>query len=155
VPDIAARIEAGALDVGGVLAAASSPDCGGVAVFIGTVRTSAAVPGNDDKAVVRLDYDAHPTLAEARLRALAGEAAARWGLERVVALHRTGSCDVGEPSVVVACGAPHRTEALEACRWMIDAIKTTVPIWKREVYADGSSWLGAEGAHPPEARVGP
>ena len=95
---------------------------------------------------MRLDYEAHPTLAHERLQSIAREAAERWGLDRVVAVHRTGACEIGEPTVVVACGAAHRAEALDACRWMIDTIKTTVPIWKREVYADGSAWIGAEGA---------
>jgi molybdopterin synthase catalytic subunit len=134
------------LDVSGAIAAAHAPSCGGIGVFLGTVRTSAAAPDHGDTPVVRLDYDAHPSLAGERLREIAEEAADKWALERVVAWHRTGACDVGEPTVVVACGAPHRGDALEACRFIIDTIKSTVPIWKREVYADGSSWLGAEGA---------
>ena len=145
---VRAALSPDALDPGALVAATMAPECGGIGVFVGCVRSSAAVAGHRDKAVVRLDYEAHPTLAEARLGALAREAGARWGLERVVAVHRTGSCDLGEPTVVVACGAAHRAPALEACRWLIDAIKSTVPIWKREVYADGSSWVGAERAEP-------
>lgn len=133
-----------ALDVGAVIAEVSDADCGGIAVFVGTVRTSAAAPGAR-RTVVRLEYEAHPTLAPRRLTEIAEGAGARWDLRRLVAVHRTGSCDIGEPTVVVACAAPHRGEALDACRWIIDTIKGTVPIWKREVYADGSSWLGAEG----------
>jgi molybdopterin synthase catalytic subunit len=147
--EIHARVEERPLDVTAAIAAASGPESGGVGVFIGSVRTDSAAPGNEDKPVVRLDYEAHPTLASERLAAIARDAAARWGLQRVVALHRTGTCELGEPTVVVACGAVHRAEALDACRWMIDTIKTTVPIWKREVYADGSAWLGSEGAADP------
>jgi molybdopterin synthase catalytic subunit len=145
VPEISVGISEEPLDVKAVIASAAGPECGGIGIFVGTVRTSAAVPERSDTPVVRLDYEAHPTLAEERLRAIARDAAGRWGLERVGAWHRAGSCDVGEPTVVVACGAEHRGDALDACRWIIDTIKTTVPIWKREVYADGSSWIGAEG----------
>ena len=144
-PPIDAAIGDDPIDVAAAVARVASPDCGGLGVFVGTVRTSAAAPGRADAAVVRLDYEAHPELAPRRLRAIAEDAAARWDLRRVVVQHRTGSCGVGEPTVVVACAAPHRGDALDACRFVIDAVKTTVPIWKREVYADGSSWLGAEG----------
>ena len=144
--DITTGISERPLDVSSAIADAAAPECGGIGVFVGTVRTSAAAAGRGDTAVVRLYYEAHPTLAAGRLREIAEAAAHKWPLESVSAWHRTGSCDVGEPTVVVACGAAHRGDALEACRWIIDTIKTTVPIWKREVYADGSSWLGTEGS---------
>ncbi|MFN2490029.1 MAG: molybdenum cofactor biosynthesis protein MoaE [Actinomycetota bacterium] len=134
------------LDVSDALATASAPSCGALGIFVGTVRTSAAVAGNADKPVVRLEYEAHLPLADSRLRSIAEEAASKWDLGRITARHRIGACEVGEPTVVVACAAPHRADALEACRWIIDTIKSTVPIWKLEVYADGSSWLGAEGS---------
>jgi molybdopterin synthase catalytic subunit len=85
-------------------------------------------------------------MAAKELEDLALEAASRWPLRRVVALHRTGICVLGEPTVVVACSAPHRDEALEACRFLIDSIKGGVAIFKKEIYADGSSWAGMEGA---------
>lgn len=129
------------LDPNAALHSVSSPEIGGIGIFVGTVRVSAAVSGNEDKGVVQLDYEAHPTLARSRLKEIAREAAAKWDVRRVVAHHRIGTCEVGEPTVVVACGAPHRADALEACRWIIDELKVTVPIWKREDYADGSSWV--------------
>ena len=132
------------LDIAGAIAAASDPSCGAVASFIGTVRESAAVPGNVEKPVTMLDYEAHPTLAASRMEEIAQEATDKWSLGRVVAVHRTGRCSLGEPTVVVACGSAHRAEALEACHWIIDEIKATVPIWKKEIYADGSSWVGPE-----------
>ncbi|CAN5681990.1 molybdenum cofactor biosynthesis protein MoaE [soil metagenome] len=134
------------LDVAGAIAGASAPGCGGIGVFVGTVRTSAAAPGRDDTPVVRLQYEAHPSLAADKLGQVARAASERWDIHRIVAWHRSGACAIGEPTVVIACGAAHRSDALEACHWIIDTVKTTVPIWKREVYADGSSWLGAEGA---------
>ena len=139
---IAVSVSEAPLDVAAAIAAASGPEIGGIGVFVGTVRDSSSVATNSDKTVVALDYDSHPSLAEQRLRAIAGEAATKWDLRRVVAIHRSGHCELGEPTVVVATGAPHRADALEACRWIIDTIKSTVPIWKREAYADGSSWVG-------------
>ena len=130
------------LDVGRAVAAVSGPEIGGVAAFVGTVRVSPSVPHGGP--VVSLEYDAHSELATERLREIATAAAARWDVRKLIAVHRTGTCDVGEPTVVVACGAPHRRDALEACRWIIDEIKTTVPIWKRELYATGAAWVGAE-----------
>jgi molybdopterin synthase catalytic subunit len=132
------------LDVAGAVAAVTGPEIGGVGIFVGTVRNSAA-EANAGKAVTSLDYEAHVSLAEQRLSEIAREASVKWDVRRITAIHRTGHCELGEPTVVVACGAPHRGDALEACRWMIDTIKSSVPIWKREGYADGSSWVGSDG----------
>jgi molybdopterin synthase catalytic subunit len=133
-----------ALDVQALVDDATDPACGGIGVFIGTVRNSAAATHNSGRRVIRLEYEAHETLAGTKLEEIAFEASEKWGLRRVVAIHRTGLCELGEPTVVVACSAPHRAEALEACRFMIDTIKATVPIFKKELYADGSSWVGAD-----------
>jgi molybdopterin synthase catalytic subunit len=146
VTTITAAISEEPLDPAAAVAAVGDPSCGGIGVFVGTVRTTAAIPSHSDQPVTRLDYEAHPTLAESRMRSLLEEAAARWDLHHVLAEHRTGECELGVPTVVVACSAPHRGDALDACRWIIDEIKATVPIWKREVYADGSEWVGAEGS---------
>jgi molybdopterin synthase catalytic subunit len=131
------------LDLTGPLAAASGPGCGGIGVFVGVVRESPSVETNSERSVIALEYEAHEAGAEQRLGEITREAVARWGLLGVSALHRIGRCELGEPTVVVACGAPHRAEALDACRWVIDTIKDTVPIWKREIYTDGSDWVGA------------
>jgi molybdopterin synthase catalytic subunit len=143
MPSVTTRISAEPLDISEAITHASHPELGGMALFIGTVRASAAVAGNEDRAVTSLDYEAHPTLAETKLAEIAHTAAGKWDVRRVFAVHRTGKCELGEPTVVVACGAPHRGEALEACRWIIDTIKAEVPIWKREVYADSgdSAWV--------------
>ena len=133
-----------ALDVGAALARVGRPEVGGIGIFVGTVRVSPA--GDDrDRAVVRLEYEAHPTLALERLEDVVRDARTKWELQEVVAWHRIGACAVGEPTVVIACGAAHRAAALEATRWIIDELKATVPIWKKEVYADGSTWIGTEG----------
>lgn len=131
------------LDVAALISSANDPSSGGIASFIGTVRETAAVDGNQDKRVTHLDYEAHPSLAAEKLTEIARYAAERWSLVRVVAVHRSGTCAVGDPTVVIVCAAAHRAEALDACRWLIDELKAAVPIWKKEIYSDGSSWVGA------------
>lgn len=144
MPSTKTAISPEPLDVAGTIADVSAPSCGAVASFVGIVRESAAVPSNSDKSVTMLDYEAHPTLAPERLQEVAQAAVAKWNLERVVAIHRVGACELGEPTVVIACGSAHRGDALDACRWLIDEVKASVPIWKKEIYADGSSWVGSE-----------
>ena len=137
-------IEPRPLDVAGAIDEASADEASAVAAFVGTVRATAAIAAHAGDRVVSLEYDVHLGLAEQRMREIAAEAAEKWGLLRVVAIHRSGLCKLGEPTVVVACSAAHRAESLDACRWIIDEIKATVPIFKREVYESGSSWVGAE-----------
>ena len=134
-------ISESALDVAGAIASVADDTTGATAAFVGTVRAEAAVPENLDKPVTKLEYETHTSLAEEKMREIAASAAQRWNLARVTAIHRTGTCELGEPTVVIACSAPHRSEALEACHWIIDEIKREVPIWKREVYSDGSAWV--------------
>ncbi len=143
MPDIHVSLESGPLDIAALITRAESPGAGGLGVFIGTVRSSAAVEANSSKDVVRLDYEAHPTLALEKLTEASQATAARFDLIKVVAVHRTGTCPIGEPTVVIACSAAHRGQALDAARFLIDTIKETVPIWKSEVYDDGSAWVGA------------
>jgi molybdopterin synthase catalytic subunit len=147
---IKTSVSADPLDVAGAIAEVSDPACGGIAVFIGTVRSSAAVSGHEEDTVEQLDYDAHPDLAVEQIEAVAQEAARRFGIRRITAVHRTGPCDLGEPTVVVATSAPHRGDALDACRFTIDEIKAKVPIWKREVYEgeEDSAWVGTEAPKP-------
>ena len=114
-------------------------------MFVGTVRDSAASSENEERPVIRLEYEAHQDLAEQTLAAIAEETAGKWDVRKMVVLHRVGVCELGEPTVVVAVAAPHRADALESCRHIIDAVKSSVPIFKKEVFADGSTWVGAEG----------
>ncbi|MDQ3939880.1 MAG: molybdenum cofactor biosynthesis protein MoaE [Actinomycetota bacterium] len=127
------------LDVPGAIAEATDETCGAIAVFVGTVRRTPAEASHSD--VTALEYTAHPRLAPAKIEEIARRAAEKWHLARVIAVHRIGLCRVSEPTVVIACSAPHRAEALEACHWIIDEIKTGVPIFKREIYRDGSAWI--------------
>ena len=136
-------ISAEPLDLSAAVTHVSDPQIGGIAMFVGTVRSSASVDSNHNRTVVSLNYEAHPTLAARRIEEIAATAGRKWDLTSVYAVHRTGACELAEPTVVVACGAEHRGDALEACRWIIDSIKAEVPIWKQEVYADAgdSAWV--------------
>jgi molybdopterin converting factor subunit 1 len=130
------RIGPEPLDVGLPVRLVSGTDCGAVVSFVGTVRSS-----NAGKAVVRLEYEAYPDMALRVFDRIAEEARERWGC-RVVIHHRTGSLDPGVLSVVIAAAAPHRADAFEACRHAIEALKKDAPIWKKEIYPDGTSWVG-------------
>lgn len=125
------------LDVAEVLAAVEDPGSGGVVSFTGLVRE---VDGG--RAVTELEYVAHPTAA-ARLQEVAAAVAAELPVRAVAALHRTGVLAIGDVAVVVAASAAHRGEAFEAARRLIDDLKHTVPIWKRQRFADGEQeWVG-------------
>jgi molybdopterin synthase catalytic subunit len=118
------------------------PDCGALALFCGTARDHAG----DRLGVEELVYEAYVEQALPRLAAVAGEMRARWPvLGRIALLHRTGSLALGDVAVVVAVSAPHRRESFEAARFGIDAIKASVPIWKKERWDGGSDW-GVDGA---------
>jgi len=88
-----------------------------------------------------LEYDVYPEMAEQQIRAIVAEAERRWGVERVAVAHRYGRLEIGEASVVIVVATPHRAEAFDACRYIIDTLKATVPIWKKEVATDGEEWV--------------
>lgn len=120
-----------------MLAAVADPRAGGHGVFIGTVRD-----GDHGRAVSALAYEAHPSALPA-LQALCAREAASEGVVAVAAVHRTGNLVVGDVAVVVAVSAVHRAQALDTARRLIDAIKQEVPIWKRQLFADGDEeWVG-------------
>lgn len=126
-----------ALSVDEVLAAVNDPGSGGTVVFVGTVRDA-----DDGRAVETLRYSAHPTV-DVALREVAEHVAATHPVTALAAVHRVGDLVVGDLAVVVAASCPHRSEAFAACRALIDELKATVPIWKNQVFADGSQeWVG-------------
>jgi molybdopterin synthase catalytic subunit len=131
------------LPVADASAWAVRPGCGAVVSFSGTARDQA--DGRDG--VLGLEYEAYDDPAVARMRAIVAEARARWPqVGRIALIHAVGTVLVGESAVVVVVSAPHRAEAFEAARFAIDALKATVPIWKRETWADGEDWgLGTQG----------
>jgi molybdopterin synthase catalytic subunit len=139
-PTIVTGLNDGPLDVVSLIRQIWRADCGGVVTFEGTTRSP-----NEGREVKSLEYEAYEGRAEKQLSALAAEAATKFGLGGVVAVHRTGAVPIGEPSVVVAVAAAHRAEAFEGARWLIDRVKADVAIWKKEIFANGEAWVGAEG----------
>jgi molybdopterin synthase catalytic subunit len=128
------------LSVDEVLRAVQHPEAGGIAIFLGVVRDH-----HEGKAVARLDYESHVTLANKELLRILETLMAAHPGTRIAALHRVGELAIGDAAVVVAASAPHRAEAFAACRQAIDQIKASVPIWKREWSPDGSAlWVNLE-----------
>ncbi|HEY7113386.1 MAG TPA: molybdenum cofactor biosynthesis protein MoaE [Thermoanaerobaculia bacterium] len=116
---------------------------GGVCVFVGVVRDH-----NEGRATTGIEYEAYGPMAEAEIRRLVNGLAERWPQVRVEILHRVGRLAIGDASVAVVATAPHRAEAFAACREAIDRLKTTVPIWKKEFYRDGTSdWVDPTRMH--------
>lgn len=121
---------------------------GAVVSFDGVVRNH--TPAAPDRTVVGLEYEAYERMAERQMAALAQQAAARWPLTHIHMAHRLGALTVGEVSVRIAVAAPHRADAFAACRFLIDTLKRSVPIWKKEHFTDGSAW--ADGEFPEDQR---
>jgi len=116
------------------------PESGGIDVFIGTVRNA-----TKGKSVLRLEFEAYEKMAIAEMEKIAAHTLKRWPVQRLLIHHRTGVLAVGEVPVIIAVSAAHRDAAFEACRYVIDTLKQTVPIWKKEVFEDGEVWVAA---HP-------
>ncbi|HEY7063015.1 MAG TPA: molybdenum cofactor biosynthesis protein MoaE [Chloroflexota bacterium] len=129
-----------------VAAAVRAGECGGVVTFLGTVRSPSR-----GREVRYLEYEAYPEMAIPKMQEIAAEIAARWGLTRVAIRHRVGRLEVGEVSVAIAVAAPHRHAAFEACEHAIVRLKQIVPIWKKEVWADGEEWIGWDAQFPRDA----
>jgi molybdopterin synthase catalytic subunit len=133
------------IDGAAVLAAVAAPEAGGNVLFLGSTRGVTA-----GVTTLGLDYEAHEPLALAMLRDLAAEAVRRFGLCGCRIVHRLGRVAVGEASIAIAASSPHRREAFAATEWLLERIKTTVPIWKCEEGHDGvRSWV-----HPGDMRTG-
>jgi molybdopterin synthase catalytic subunit len=117
-----------------------SPQAGGIDVFIGTVRDH-----TKGKKVIRLEFEAYEKMALNEMQKIADEMMKRWPLHKILIHHRTGILQIGEVPVVIAVSASHRNAAFDACRYAIDTLKQTVPIWKKEIFEDGEEWVAA---HP-------
>lgn len=116
------------------------PESGGIDVFIGTVRNA-----TKGKTVLRLEFEAYEKMAIAEMKKIAVQVFERWPVQKLLLHHRTGVLTIGEAPVIIAVSAAHRNAAFEACRYIIDTLKQTVPIWKKEVFEDGEHWVSA---HP-------
>ena len=117
--------------------AVEGPEAGAVVLFFGTVRNN-----TDGRAVKHLEYEAYPPMAEKKMAEIAQEVSEKWGLDRIAMIHRVGTLEIGEVSVAVGVASPHRKDAFEAGQYAMDRLKQIVPIWKREVWADGEAeWV--------------
>ena len=130
------------IEAGAATRFVSVPEAGGIAIFLGTTRAERSADGG---ALVALDYEAYDVMALERMRDLARRARERWPVRRLAMLHRVGRVALAEPSVLIAVACPHRGEAFDVCRWLIDTLKAEVPIWKKEVWDDGGErWIHPE-----------
>ena len=135
-PRIHVALTSEAIDVAAIHAHLADPAAGGEVVFTGTVRDQ-----HEGRHVTALTFEAYPEMAVAELTRLGTELLARWPLCRVALIHRTGRVEVGGICVVVGVSAGHRAEAFEACRHGIEALKASAPIWKREHFEGGETWV--------------
>ncbi|MBW3632192.1 MAG: MoaD family protein [Chloroflexi bacterium] len=133
------RIQSEALDPRLTESLVAHAGAGAIATFIGTVRDHGR-----GREVTHLEYEAYAPAAELTLEQIGEEIRERWGVDRVAIIHRVGSLEIGEASVVISVASAHREAAFDACRYAIERIKEIVPIWKKEHYADGAAWLGSE-----------
>lgn len=133
------------IDVSALLARVAGPERGGTACFLGTVRA-----GPDDGPVVRIEYSAYEEMLEAEFGRIVDEVADRWPQARATGVHRLGSLALGETSIGVVAAAPHRADAFDVCRFIIEEAKRRLPVWKKEFHDDGRSrWReNAEWASP-------
>jgi MoaE-MoaD fusion protein len=131
------------LDARRLEAAVSHAGAGAICTFTGVVRDNSR-----GRSVTHLDYEAYAEMATAQMRKIADEIADKWPEARVEMAHRTGKLEIGEASVVVSVSCPHRAEAIAACKFGIDRLKESVPIWKKEHAADGTYWIEGDEARP-------
>jgi len=122
-----------------LIAEAKSAEDGAVVVFDGIVRNNTR-----GRRTLYLDYEAYEELASKQIGKLASEAQGRFGVRSITMTHRLGRVTIGETSVLIVVSSAHRAEAFEACRWLIDTLKKTVPIWKKETFRDGAVWASGE-----------
>jgi MoaE-MoaD fusion protein len=131
-----------------LVAALKQPSDGAVVVFDGIVRDNTR-----GRKTLYLDYEAYEEMALAQMQKLADDAAGRFAIDRVGVVHRLGRLEIGESSIVIVVTSAHRAAAFDACRWLIDTLKRTVPVWKKEHFADGAVWTDGE-PFPAELQPG-
>jgi molybdopterin synthase catalytic subunit len=138
---IECKLTTSAIDACALIARASDESSGATSVFIGTARNSSAE--RNGSRVDRLEYEAYAPMAEREMTTIAEEAVRRFGAMHVLVHHRHGRLALGDAAVVVVVATAHRAEAFDACRYVIEQLKLHVPIWKKEVFADGAEWVNA------------
>jgi len=143
LPDDLVAVFADPIDPAKLLRAVARPDCGAAVLFLGTVRNHSV--GKVD--VTHLEYEAYEGVVEPKIAEIVAEARNRWPVRSVAAVHRVGSLGVGEVAVGVAVSSPHRSDAFDAGRYVIDELKARVPIWKKEHWAGGAEWVREDLEH--------
>ncbi len=129
------------LSADALLAQVMSPACGGTCLFLGTVRN-----GPEEHGVTAIEYSAYEEMVEAEFGRLVADTRARWPDARIAVRHRLGAIPAGEASIVIAAAAPHRAQAFDACRFVIEEVKRRIPVWKKELRLDGSEvWVDPSG----------
>ena len=134
-PAAIAALTRGPIDAEELVAAAKRGEDGAVIVFDGIVRNESR-----GRRTLYLDYEAYEEMAIRQMRELANQARGRFGVRQVTVVHRLGHLEIGETSILIVVASAHRSAAFDACRWLIDTIKKTVPIWKKETFVDGAVW---------------
>jgi molybdopterin synthase catalytic subunit len=137
------RVTNDPIDLQDLLDYVGDPEAGAIATFIGTTRNN-----NEGRKVIALDYDGYPEMAEKELRRIGADAQTKWPICKMAIVHRLGPVQITEASVIIAVSAGHRDAAFAACRFAIEEIKKTVPIWKKEVYEGGEVWIGTQTGQP-------
>ena len=137
------------IDRDALVAALQQPGDGAIVVFDGIVRDNTR-----GRKTLYLDYEAYEEMALSQMQKLAQEAGERFAIDRVGMMHRLGRLEIGESSIVIVVTSAHRAAAFDACRWLIDTLKRTVPVWKKEHFADGAVWTDGE-PFPAELQPGP
>ena len=148
VDSIVTGLTQAAIPAAELIAKAKQGSDGAVVVFDGIVRDNSR-----GRQTLYLDYEAYEEMAARQIAELAARAVDRFGVRGVTLLHRLGRLQIGETSVLIVVASAHRAAAFEACRWLIDTLKKTVPIWKKEIFADGAVWADGE-PFPPELATG-
>jgi molybdopterin synthase catalytic subunit len=131
------ELTTGPLDIGGIVRRVVPPECGATVTLDGYVREFTR-----GKQTLYLEYEAYEPMALSEMKKLGIKAREQFDVSNIGIVHRLGKMEIGETSVVVTVAAPHRKAAFDACSWLITELKKTVPIWKKEFYADGSEWAG-------------
>ena len=134
------------IDTARLIGHVRAPEDGAIVTFDGFVRNQ-----SHNRATLYLDYEAYESMALGKMREIAAQLHENYPIHRIAMVHRLGRLEIGETSVFIAVSAPHRAAAFEACRFAIDTLKRTVPIWKKEYFEDGAVWADGELPHAPMA----
>lgn len=136
------------IDTATVLASVSDPDCGANVLFVGTTRRMTG-----QRETTRLEYECYESMAVSKMESLVEAASERWPIVKASIAHRVGVVEVGEASIAVAVSCAHRSAAFESASWLLERLKQEVPVWKREVWADGQEeWIHPEGEAFPASK---